>query len=45
MVKFQNIKSPHVREFRFRNPGNLGLWDPKCWDLESGIQNPESKFP
>ena len=42
MVKFQNIKSPHVRESGFRNPGNLGLWNPKCWGLESGIQLTES---
>ena len=43
MVKFQNINSPHVRESGFRNPGNLGLWNAKCWDLESGIQVPMMK--
>ena len=34
------LLSPHVREFGFRNPGNLGLWSPESWKLL--LWNPES---
>ena len=34
------LLSPHVREFGFRNPENLGLWSPESWKLL--LWNPES---
>ena len=37
MVKFQNIKSPHVRESGFRNPGNLAVVQSEM--LGFGIRN------
>ena len=37
--------SPHVRESRFRNPGNFCLWNLESWALESGIQLQESGIP
>ena len=37
--------SPHVRESGFRNLGNVCLWDPESWALESGIQHKESGMP
>ena len=40
--------SPHVRESRFRNPGNFCLWNPKSWIFgmrnPTNDWNPESKF-
>ena len=37
--------APHVRESRFRNPGNFSWWNSEPWALESGIQLKESGIP
>ena len=37
--------SPHVWNSWLRNPGNLCLWNPESWALESGIQLKESGIP
>ena len=37
--------SPHVRDSGFRNPGNVCLWNPESWVLESGIQLKVSGIP
>ena len=49
------VKSSHVRESVFRNPGNFCLrilnagkfcwWNPESWAVESGIQLKESGIP
>ena len=36
--------SPNVRESRFRNPGNCGLWNLGSGALKSGIQLKESRI-
>ena len=37
-LEFLILLPGHVRESRFRNPGNFCLWNPESWALESGIQ-------
>ena len=37
----RRLRSPHVIK-GFRNPGNLCLWNPESWALDSGIQLKES---
>ena len=35
LTKPRTLRSPHVRESGFQNPGKFFWWNPDAWDLES----------